>query len=79
MNDILKDLAQLKKGIDEAKINISKLDGREQEAIKQLQAAEKISTIEEAKSLYNGLEQQEKTLIKEIKSEYQKLKDQYDW
>lgn len=79
MKDILKDLAQLKKGIDEAKTNISKLDGREQETVKQLQSAEKLSTLEEAKSLYADLEKQEQTLIAEIKGKYKELKEQYDW
>ena len=49
MKEIQSELARLKKGIDEAKGNVSKLEGREEELLRQLKTEYNLDSIDEAK------------------------------
>lgn len=79
MEKIIKDLTSLKKGIDEAKTNIAKLDGREQETLSQLKNNYNLSSIEEIEKEIAKLTKEEAVLIKIIEEDYKSLREIAEW
>jgi uncharacterized membrane-anchored protein len=79
MKDIQADLTTLKDNIDNAKNNLAKLEGREIELIKQLEKDFGIKTVAEAEKEVVKLEKESKKRKEIITTEYNKLKEQYDW
>lgn len=79
MEKIIKELTSLKKGIDEAKTNIAKLDGREQETLTQLKNNYDLSSIEEIETEINKLTKEETTIAKIIEEDYKSLREIAEW
>jgi SOS-response transcriptional repressor LexA len=76
---IIKELQSLKKGIDEAKTNIAKLDGREQETLTQLKNNYNLSSVEEIEKEIAKLAKEETSLIKIIEEDYKSLREIAEW
>ena len=79
MKDIQSELGKLKKGIDEAKNNLAKLEGREQELLNQLKTDFNLDSVEAAEK---EIEKVKKHIVKkeeEITKQFNKLKEEYDW
>jgi chromosome segregation ATPase len=79
MKDIQSDLSRLKKGIDEAKNNVAKLEGREQELLSQLKTDFKLDSIEAATKEVAKMKISIDKKEKEIQEQYDKLKEEFDW
>jgi len=79
MKEILDDLKRLKEGIDLAKTNLAKLDGRETELLRQLKKDHGLSSVKEAETKQVELQQDLEKLDSEIQKEYNKLKEEYEW
>lgn len=79
LTPIVESLASLKRGIEDAKSELLRIDGREAEALKQLKEVHQLSSIEEIDQKLTELEQKDKELQEEIKSLYTELKELYDW
>jgi len=79
MQEITKELTSLKRGIDEAKTNLAKLDGREQETLSQLKNTFNLSSVEAAEKEIQKLEKEELALTTIIKEEYASLKEIAEW
>ena len=79
VNQVQKDLLDLKKGIDEAKINQAKLKGREEELLNQLKKDHGLSSVEEASKKVLTLEASRASIEKNIINKYSELKEKYDW
>ena len=79
VSQVQKDLLDLKKGIDEAKLNQAKLKGREEELLSQLKKDHGLSSVEEASKKVLTLEASRASIEKNIIGKYSKLKEQYDW
>lgn len=79
MKEIQSDLGRLKKGIDEAKTDSAKLEGRKQEQLNQLKTEFNLDTIEEAEKKLEELNKQLDAKKADIENEYKKLKEEYDW
>lgn len=79
MNEIITELNKLKSGIDEAKKQVSNLEGRKEEALKRLKDEFHLNTVELAEKWLaktgESLQKQEK----EIKVRFERLKEQYEW
>ncbi len=79
MRKVIEELSALKKNIDEAKIKIAQLDGREQETMKQLKDIYGLDSLAKAEKEIAYLEKEELRLAKEIENDYKKLKEDYEW
>ena len=79
MRKVIEELSALKKNIEEAKIKIAQLDGREQETMKQLKTTYGLNSLGEAEKEIARLEKEEIRLAKEIENDYTKLKEDYEW
>lgn len=79
VSQVQKDLLDLKKGIDEAKINQAKLKGREEELLNQLKKDHGLSSVEEASKKVLTLEASRASIEKNIIDKYSELKEKYDW
>jgi len=79
VSQVQKDLLDLKKGIDEAKINQAKLRGREEELLNQLKKDHGLSSAEEASKKVLTLVASRITIEKNIIGKYSELKEKYDW
>lgn len=79
VSQVQKDLLDLKKGIDEAKINQAKLKGREEELLNQLKKDHGLSSVEEASKKVLTLETSRVSIEKNIIDKYSELKASYDW
>jgi hypothetical protein len=79
MKNIQEDLTALKEIIDNAKTNLSTLDGREIELISQLKKNFNVSSVEEGKKELKKLEDKLEKINQTIQDEYNKLKEEYDW
>ena len=79
MEAIIKDLSELKKGIDSAKTNIAKLDGREQETLTQLKNTYKLSSMEQVKKEIAKLTKEENTITMVIQEDYKSLREIAEW
>jgi hypothetical protein len=79
VSQVQKDLLDLKKGIDEAKINQAKLRGREEELLNQLKKDHGLSSVEEASKKVLTLEASRASIEKNIIDKYSELKEKYDW
>lgn len=79
MKEIQSELARLKKGIDEAKANLSKLEGREEEILRQLKTEHNLSSIEAAKKEVEKLKKQIATKEADIRKLFDTLKKDYEW
>lgn len=79
VSQIQKDLLDLKKGIDEAKINQAKLRGREEELLNQLKKDHGLSSVEEASKKVLTLEANRASVEKNIIDKYTTLKEKYEW
>lgn len=79
MKEIQSELARLKKGIDEAKGNVSKLEGREEELLRQLKTEYNLDSIDEAKKEVEKMKKQIAKKEEEIRKQFDKLKGEYDW
>ena len=79
MKNIQEDLTALKEIIDNAKTNLSTLDGREIELINQLKKNFNVSSVEEGKKELKKLEDKLEKINQTIQDEYNKLKEEYDW
>jgi len=76
---MIKDLSELKKGIDSAKTNIAKLDGREQETLTQLKNTYKLSSMEQVKKEIAKLTKEENTITMVIQEDYKSLREIAEW
>jgi len=79
VSQVQKDLLDLKKGIDEAKINQAKLRGREEELLNQLKKDHGLSSVEEASKKVLTLEASRASIEKNIIDKYTTLKEKYEW
>jgi len=79
VNQVQKDLLDLKKGIDEAKLNQAKLKGREEELLSQLKKDHGLSSVEEASKKVLTLEASRVSIEKNIIDKYSVLKEKYEW
>jgi hypothetical protein len=79
LQKIVESLANLKKGIDEAKSELLRIDGRETEAVKQLKEIHNLSSVEEIEAKLAELEEKDKILQAEIEAIYKNLQESYDW
>ena len=79
MQEVQRDLAELKKGIDLAKTNLAKLDGQESQLLLQLKKSHELSS---EKQIQPEIDRLTKEISKEessIESDYKKLKEVYQW
>jgi len=76
---IVDSLAILKKGIEEAKIEKSKLDGREQEGLKQLKEIHGISSIKEIDTMIAKLEKENTVITSQIQTLFAELQNSFEW
>ena len=76
---IQEDLLKLKDGIDLAKTNLAKLDGRESEILTQLKKNHGLSSIEEANNKLKELNGKIETEEIAIEKDYKELKEAYQW
>lgn len=79
MEAIIKDLSELKKGIDSARTNIAKLDGREQETLTQLKNTYKLSSMEQVEKEIAKLAKEENTITMVIQEDYKSLREIAEW
>ena len=79
IKDIQTELGRLKTGIDDAKTNLAKLQGREQELLRQLKADHGLTTTEEAKSEVRTLKDRVAKSNVEIEKLYEELRREYEW
>jgi 3-dehydroquinate synthase class II len=79
MEAISRKLIILKKDIDEAKIHLAKLDGREQEVLLGMKKTHNLSSTEEAEKEIKKLEKEESKLAEIIKTEYDALREIAEW
>ncbi len=79
MKNIQSELGRLKKGIDEAKNNKAKLEGREQELLTQLQNDHNLASIESAEKEVTRLKSLVVKREEEIRTQFDTLKSKYDW
>jgi hypothetical protein len=79
VNQVLKDLQELKKGIDEAKINQAKLSGREEELLKQLKKDHNLSSVKDASNQISLFATTLSKLEASIIGKYKELKEKYEW
>lgn len=79
MQEIIKELTNLKDQIELTKKNVSVLEGRKQETLNQLQKEFGLKTIEEAEKKSTSLEKELNTISKEIEKEFAQLKEDYEW
>ena len=79
VSQVQKDLLDLKKGIDEAKLNQAKLKGREEELLNQLKKDHGLSSVEEASKKVLTLEASRASIEKNIIDKYSELKAKYEW
>lgn len=79
MEEIVKDLNNLKDEIASSKEKLSKLKGREEELMKRLKSEFGLSSLEAAqKKIGKDTDQLEK-IREEIETEYKELKDNFEW
>lgn len=79
VDQISKELLEVKKGVDEAKISKAKIQGRIEENLKRLQQNHNLSSEEEAIKKVSTLDKQIADLMAKIESKYKGLKEKYDW
>lgn len=79
MKEIQSELGRLKKGIDEAKTNIAKLEGREQELLNQLKSEHGLNSIEAAEKEVEKMKKQIEKKWEEIQRQFAKLQEEYQW
>lgn len=79
MEAIIKNLSELKKGIDSARTNIAKLDGREQETLSQLKNTYKLSSMEQVEKEIAKLTKEENTITMVIQEDYKSLREIAEW
>ena len=79
MKEIQSELGRLKTGIDEAKGNVSKLEGREEELLKQLKTEFGLASVEAAEKEMVTLKKQSETKEIEIQKQFAELKETYEW
>jgi outer membrane protein TolC len=72
-----KDLLKLKKDIDEAQTNLSKLQGSKQVLMDQLNEAWGCTTTEEAEKKLALMKKKNETMIKQIEIGMQEIEDKY--
>jgi uncharacterized membrane-anchored protein YhcB (DUF1043 family) len=79
IKDVQTELQRLKENIDNAKSNLSKLEGREEELLNQLKKDFGVTSVAEADKKIKEMQKEYDKIEKHIEDEYKKLKDQYDW
>ena len=79
VSQVQKDLLDLKKGIDEAKLNQAKLKGREEELLSQLKKDHGLSSVEEASKKVLTLEASRASIEKNIIGKCTELRNKYEW
>lgn len=79
MKDIQSELGRLKKGIDEAKTELAKLEGREQELLRQLTSEHGLASIEAAEKEIEKLQTAKLLKEGEIRKDFDTLKETYEW
>jgi predicted nucleic acid-binding Zn-ribbon protein len=79
MKDIMKDLSDLKIGIDNAKVEIAKSEGREQELLRRLKKDHGLSSLKEVQKKISSLKKDTEDLEKTIRADYKKLKEEFEW
>ena len=79
MENIIKDLTDLKKQIDEGKKNLAQLEGRKEELMSSLERDFKVSSLSEAekslKKMQEAIEKKEKL----IETKYKRLREDFEW
>ncbi len=79
MRDIQNELNRLKIGIEEAKTEIARLEGRRQELLRQLKSEYGIESMEEAEERLKELQKEKVAKEEEIRAAFLALKSEYDW
>ena len=79
MKNIQLELGRLKKGIDEAKNNKAKLEGREQELLAQLKNDYGLASVEDAEKEVVKLKSLVVKREEDIRKQFDILKSEYDW
>ena len=79
MEEIIKSLTSLDKQINDAKRNLAVQEGRFAEVEKQLKNEFGLSTIEEAEKENTNAKTENEQLEKQIRQNFEGLKNQYDW
>ena len=77
--EIQKDLLELKKGIDSAKISSANLKGRESELLNQLKKNHELSSEGEIDKALLKLDQEITKEASSIEADHTKLKEEYGW
>jgi predicted DNA-binding protein YlxM (UPF0122 family) len=79
MDNIIKGILKLDEALEKAKSSIAQHNGALKQLMKNLKETEGVKTYEEALELFNKYEQQEADLEEEIKEEYNKIKEKWEW
>jgi flagellar capping protein FliD len=79
MKEIQGELGRLKAGIDEAKTNIAKLEGREQELLSQLKSEYGLNSIEAAEKEVEKMKKQIEKKEEEIRKQFTILQEDFQW
>lgn len=79
MENIEKELERLKKQIDEAKANVSNLEGQETVSLKQLKEAFGITAVEGARKELAKMDKSLEDKKKVIETRFERLKTQFAW
>lgn len=79
MDNIIRDLDKLKKGIDDAKTQVAILQSKREEALNRLKNEYNLNSVEAAEKWIAKAEKDLDKAEAEIKELYDKLKKEYDW
>ncbi len=79
IEEISQEMDRLKKTLDEAERNEAKFTGQQEILAKRLKDEFGLSSVSEAEIVVADLEEQEKTISKEIEKEFKSLQEAYEW
>jgi len=79
MEDIVKDLEQLRKKIDEVKVRKARLEGQDREVDAQLRSEFNCRSLEAAEERLESGRKKLEAAEREIESQYRQLKENYEW
>lgn len=79
MDEIIKDLNKLKEEIDEAKKDEIRLDERQKGLSNRLRNEFNCRSIDDAEKKIISIKKRRETVDEKIKTDYQKLKNDFEW